>query len=248
MNRCIIDEDTNFEIIGVYELQKVNNQMYNSQNPLYKTSAYQRTNKESVDRDIFTKALEKAFVHETNSTDNHFIIGSSFHSVNLNSQILYRADKLLCWLLKEVKSQEIRNLYVTILAGARYNLITKEVHKKAYEGRMSACIAVLGPRRESIHPKISVNDDFEISIKLIRQGRRLQQNIPLFLQPMLTPYQLKLMKTKDESFLESFTYHKIFGVRADVSEEELKLFPDSDPRLRFFNCVCIRRSFYLKSS
>ena len=248
MNRCIIDEDANFEIIGVYELQTVNDQMYNSLNPLYKTSAYQRTYKESVDRDIFTEALEKAFVHETNSIDNHFIIGSSFHSVDLNSQILYRADKLLCWLLNEVKSQEIRNLYVTILAGARYNLITKEVHKKAYDGKMSACIAVLGPRRESIHPKISVNDDFEFSIKLIRQGKRLQQNIPLFLQPMLTPYQLKLMKTKDESFLESFTYHKIFGVEADVSEEELKLFPDSDPRLRFFNCVCIRQSCYLKSS
>jgi len=135
MNRCIIDESANFEIIGVYELQKVNDQMYNSLNPLFKTNAYQRTNKESVDKDIFTEAHEKAFVHETNSTDNHFIIGSSFHSVDLilhhsNSQTLSRADKLLNWLLNVVKSQEIKNLYVTILAGARYNLITKEVHKK----------------------------------------------------------------------------------------------------------------------
>ena len=77
MNRCIIDEDGIFEISGVYELQKVTDPMYNGSNPLYKTNASQRTNKESVDREVFAEAIEKASKHQTNSTDNHFIIGSA---------------------------------------------------------------------------------------------------------------------------------------------------------------------------
>ena len=111
MNRCIIDEDANFEISGVYELQKVSDLMFDRINPLFKTNANQRTNKEAVDRDIFTEALEKSAVQETNSTDNHFIIGSSFHSLNVRKpSVKNRLAKLLDWLHNEVKSQEIRSL------------------------------------------------------------------------------------------------------------------------------------------
>ena len=72
MNLCIVDEDANFEIGGVYELQKVKNSMFDRENPLFnfklnlKTNAYQRTHKEAVDMDIFAEALEKASMHETN--------------------------------------------------------------------------------------------------------------------------------------------------------------------------------------
>ena len=69
---------------------------------------------------------------------------------------------------------------------------------------------------------------------------------------MLDPYQLKLLETKDDSFLQSFTGHRIAkevaGARADVSEEELKRFPDSDPSLRYVNCFCLRQSYHMKSS
>ena len=79
MNRFIIDEDAKFEISGVYELQKVTEPMLNPLNPYFKTNANQRTNKEAVDKDIFTDAIEKACRLETNFSDSHFIIGSSFH-------------------------------------------------------------------------------------------------------------------------------------------------------------------------
>jgi len=93
--------------------------------------------------------------------------------------------------------------------------------------------------------QLSVNDDFELSIKLIQRGRRLQQNMVLYLNPLLNPYELKLFETKDETFLRSFSGHRFSG--ADVAEEELKLYPDSDPSLRYVSCMAFRRSFYLES-
>ena len=255
MNRCIIDEDAKFEIVGVYELQKVVDPMLNGFNPLFKTNASQRTDKEAVDRDTFTEAIEKACMHETNSTDNHFIIGSSFHAMALQKPtVKNRIAKLLDWLLNEIKSQEIRSLYVTILTGCRNTLITKEMHKVIYDGKKQLSYNVVwdGTIDKPIHFQMSVNNDFELSIKLIRHGRRQQQHTVLFLHLMLNPYELKLLENKDETFLRSFLGHhladKVPGARADVHEEELRCFPDSNPKLRFVNCFCLRWSFYLKSS
>ena len=264
MNRCIIDEDANFEIIGVYELLKVTDLMFNISNPLYKTNASQRTNKEAVDRDILAEALEKAQMHETNSTDNHFIIGSCFYSVpSEDIRIISRMDKLLDWLFNEVKTRKMRSLYVTILGGHRNNLITKGLHKRSYDGKDATYVTSYPVHSAREKPtktplQFSVNDDFELSIKLIRHGRRLEQDMQLFLQPMLNPYELKLIGKKDESFLRSFTRH-IAGLAdsipdtvpratADVTEEELKRFPDSDPSIRYVSCFCFRRSYHLKSS
>ena len=234
--------------------------MLNDYNPLFKTNAYQRTNKEAVDRDIFTEALEKASMHETNSIDNHFIIGSRFHAKMAVKKlsVINPVERLMHWLLNEVKSQEIRSLYVTILTGVRGNLITKEMHEDIYDEKASMMkksyyyTKVLIKEPNPLH--MSVNDDFELSIKLLRHGRRQQQiahGTVLFLHSMLNPYELKLMEEKDETFLQSFARHhltdQVPNARADVREEELRRFPDSDPRLRYVNCFCKELSLYLKS-
>ena len=263
MNRCIIDEDAKFEIVGVYELQKVTYLMGNRLNPLYKTNAYQRTYKEAVDRDIFTDAIEKACSHETNFTDNHFIIGSTFHAVyHPKNPVINRIDKFLDWLLDEMKSQEIKNLYVTFVNGKRHNLISNELHNCIYYVRDHPTDTWLlpGARNEPLtipalindESRISVNEDFELSIELIRRGRRLSQNFLLFLHPKLNPYEIKLIEKKDESFSQSFTGHWLADhdprIKVDVSDKELKYFPESDPGLRYVSCYCRRSSFYLKSS
>ena len=212
VNRCVIDENSNFEITSVYEIQKVTDPMCNYLNPLFKTNARQRTNKEAVDREILTDALEKACVNKTSSTDSHFIIGSLFHQdVSQN-----RLPKLQDWLLDQMKYQEINSLHVTFLTGAREFCITKETHENTYEGK-EPCIHTVPAewniplgvptRRRNLPFNSSVNDDFELAIQLIRNGRRLQQKIPSFLHQMLNPYQLKLIETKDETFLRSFTGH-----------------------------------------
>ena len=50
----------------------------------YKEFAAERTNKEAHDRDIFAEAMEKAKKNETALCDSHFVIGSFFHSTQLN--------------------------------------------------------------------------------------------------------------------------------------------------------------------
>lgn len=205
MNRCIINDDVIFETEGVYELQKVTEPMLYSVSPLFKENASQRTHKVAIDGNIFTEALEKTSLRETNSTENHFIIGSTFHTESIHGQQTYnRLDKLLEWLENEMKCHQIRSLYVTVLSGHRMRLVSKELNKTAYYGNWYT-FCTLEELLAGPLSSISVNNDFEMAIELIQQGRRLENYIELFLHPKLNSNQLKLMKTKNESFLQSFT-------------------------------------------
>ena len=231
-NRCIIDEQAEFEICGVYQLQKVEKLKDERRQPLYKTNANQRTFKEAMDRDTLSEALEKACLLESRSADTHFIIGSSFHTLVVEKPtVINRPRKLIEWMSDEMKFQEITSVYITLLAGHRNSMITNEMNIRAYDGKMEAHCTTPGAREKPIalYPKFSVNDDFELSFTLIQRGRRLQQGLHLFFHPMLTPHELHLIKTKDESFLRSFEHHLI-GLNPDVREEELKYYPDNDKK------------------
>ena len=233
-NRCIVDEDAQFEICGVYELQTSTDKIENTNNPLYKMFAKQRTFKEADDRETISEAMETAYLNETISVDTHFIIGSLFHMNRLMD-----ASKLVKWMSEELKLQELTTIYVTFVSGVRISLHTKAVNKAVNT------FSFEGLREQFKYPECSVNDDFEISIRLIQLGGRLTQFIKLFLLPMLTPNELKLMRTKDEKYLQTFSRH-CFGFDADVTKIELENFPDTNKRLRFVFCLCSRMSFYLQ--
>ena len=201
-NRCIIDEDTQFEICGVYELQRVTEPMINS-NSLYKNNAIQRTYKEAKDRDLISDAYEKACLNESNSMDTHFIIGSSFYTredFKFWPTVPNMPRKIKEWMLDELKGQELKKVYVSLLTGYRIGVISKEMSKAGKMNHLE-----FGWKNEPFNPKCSVNDDFELSISLMRHGRRLQEQMHLFLHPNITAHQLTLIKTKDESYLRSFT-------------------------------------------
>ena len=247
-NRFIIDEQAEFEICGVYQLQKVEQLMYERIQPLYKTNANQRTFKEAIDRDTLSEALEKAYLLESKSADTHFIIGSSFHSLAVEKPtVINRPRKLIEWMSDEMKFQELTSVYITLLAGHRNSMMTNEMNIRAYDGKMEAHCTTPGAREKPIalYPKSSVNDDFELSFTLIQRGRRLQQGAHLFFHPMLTPHELHLIRKKDDSYLRSFEHH-LLGLNPDVREEELKYYPDNDKKLRYVSCLCVRQSFNLK--
>ena len=82
-NRCIIDENAQFEICGVYELQHVSESMIVPTSPLYKTYARQRTLKEANDEETILEALEIAHLKESKSIDTHFVIGSFFIHIRI---------------------------------------------------------------------------------------------------------------------------------------------------------------------
>lgn len=250
-NRCVDEENAQFEISGVFELQHVSELMYERSNPMYKMEAVQRAYKEANDRYTISEAFEKAHLNESKSIDSHFIIGSSFHSLSVQwPTVIDRTRSLVEWMIDELKSLEIKTAYVTLLAGGRGGLLTKKMNTVAYDGKMRFDLTTPFARDKPIpiRPKFSVNDVFELSISLIRRGRRLKQNMHLFLHPMLTQHQLKLIERKDESYLRTFGNH-LNGRGLDICREELKFlgaFPDSNPRIRFVRCFCIRRTFYFE--
>ena len=303
MNRCIIKEDEYFEICGVYELQFVEDRMLSHQNPLYETSEKQRAIKETVDSGIFFEAVKHALLLETDFSDNHFIIGSSFYRETKNMTILsYEnlspddlvdisdsksfdcpvkdySETLQNWLLSSMIFLQIQSIYVTVLAGNRYNLMTQDMHKCVYDGWNSAlyanmlpnsmakclnsqlCRATFKPSKIPIYDNVfPANDDFELAIELIRNGRRLKQNMVLFLHPTLNPYQMKLKTEKNESFMRSFTGHrsyrmkrhqtngsiffqKIFGNENEYMKTDMAF---DDPDLTFVKSICLRQSYHLK--
>ena len=54
-NHCVIDEDAQFEIFGVFNLQYESDAMIDPKNPLYKTNARQTTFTEANNREAITK-------------------------------------------------------------------------------------------------------------------------------------------------------------------------------------------------
>ena len=154
-------------------------------------------------------------------------------------------------MLDELKFQEIKMVYVTLLDGVRTCLCTNRVNKIAYDAKLVLSVdATTTPlpkyRPTRFTPKFSVNDDFEISISMIQNGRRLHQRTLPFLHQMLTPYQLKLMEAKDGNFLKTFDNHLAGDpLDADVPPSELIAFPDTNLKMKFVKCLCERHSFSL---
>ena len=217
MNRCVIEEGY-FDIRGVYQLQFVEDRLFTQFHSLYGYSDKRRDKKEDADRKIFVEALKKASSIENDFTDNHFIIGSSyyrkttsfvsrippffnrFHLIGFPT-VGDLPTKLESWLASAMMLYGIQNIYITVLSGHRYNLITKDMVNCVYAGDYSIPMHINSPNGFS--PDFPVNDDFELAIKLLRNGRRLQQNMLLHLHQMLNLNQLKLREERNKPFLKS---------------------------------------------
>ena len=129
----------------------------------------------------------------------------------------------------------------------RLALMPLGMNKEAYDGGLEFKKELYNQKNEiPAIPKTSVNDDLEFMIDLVLHGMRIEaQLMELFINPMLTPHQLKLIETKDQSFLQWFAKNRS-GQSPEVYEDILKNYPDDNPKLRFVGCLCFRQSFYLK--
>ena len=243
-NRCVIDEDAQFEVIGVYWLQNVTKSMYELNDPLYKAHSKQRTSKEAYDRETISEALEEAYAHETASVDTHFIIGSCFYSNRIfRTASENRLDKLLEWMQDELELSDMKTINISLLGGYRCGLIMKKM--------VQGVLASIDPRDDRIFTS-SVHEDFEFAIHHIRRGRRSQQTPYLFLQQKLPPYQFDLIKARNEHFLQTFIssngalgpFRERFS--PEVPPDDLKECSDPELKVRFINCLCFRLSYCLK--
>ena len=202
MNRLIVDEEAQFEIIGIYNLKKSRREMIDFEHPDYKKFAKERTEKEAFDKDLVFEVMEKAFLHHTTSADAHFIIGSAFH-------VGIRAS-LFGWISSEIKDIGLESLYCTVYFGSREYLITKELSDACYDGQKFIDRTKQRdlPLKLFDNMKSSINDDLEDFVHQIRNGCRPSMNLSnemvmLYLHKMLTKIELKKVHNADSQFWNS---------------------------------------------
>ena len=209
-----------------------NRWIHNPGIPDYKKFAKERTEKEAFFRDLISEAMEKAILHQTTSTDSHFIIGSMFHCFNYaNTQSRFALTKMLCnWISDEIKVIGLQSLYVTFYTGYREVLITNDVSITCYNENFLRA----GPIKLSQEFKSSINNDLEDFIHEIQNGRRpamisLEQPDILYLHKMLTKKELIQVQNLHSPFWNSIVGRtgilcvpEAPGLEAKMSYNDLK--------------------------
>lgn len=256
MNRSVVGEEDQFEIIGVYNLQKVEKLMYDHQDPDYKYHATKRTEKEANDRNTFSEALEKASQFVSTKVDTHFVIGSCFHGINDTSAPY--TTKLFKFLFDEIEEIELKSVFVTLFGGFRIQLVSKETCKDMYEGKAEFSSQHFDAWRIPLpyKYKCSINEDIEILIRNLLDGKRLQEECTLFLNIMLNSMQLKQVEENDENFwmtLDNYQatitenikwWAKMTNARLD--KDQTNPSSTSDPNMKFVRCKIYRHSVHLQ--
>ena len=64
MNRFVVEEDAQLEVSGIYHFKMARKSVLDKSNPLFKTYAKQRTEKEAFDKDVLSDALENVMVKQ----------------------------------------------------------------------------------------------------------------------------------------------------------------------------------------
>ena len=72
MNRFIVEEDAQVEISGIYHFKMARKSILDKSNPLFKTYAKQRIEKEAFDKDLLSDALEKVMNRQESFLFGHF--------------------------------------------------------------------------------------------------------------------------------------------------------------------------------
>ena len=98
----------------------------------------------------------------------------------------------------------------------RLEIITKEAMEKYCKGEE--------------YPKVSVNNDLESLFENLRLGKEPDESVWTYFLPKLTREELKLVKTKEKTYLQTFV-KGYFGGNPDVEEGEMEL---SESDLKFF--------------
>lgn len=155
MNRCVVDEDSQVEVIGTFKLKKLKQNMINFRdgNPEYKNSEKERAEKEAFDKSLILQALNQAAITTKNeSVNSQFIFGSQFHPLHI--QIIhpqhgffdirtiagtYRkaSSRLFQWISNEMKALNLESLQCTMYKGIRSFLMSKEMSVAYYAKQMT---------------------------------------------------------------------------------------------------------------
>ena len=178
LNRFSIDEDTSFELSGVYYFKShVQRTKKGTYNPLIIP-----IKKELFDKQVIDSAFKKIVESKTKHMDTHFVFAGRYY--------LMHHDKLKSFILKGMENYNIKKVMVTIMDGWREKIITMEK-------MVSYCTG-------EEYLKESVNDDIDNLFENIRLGIEPDAYVATYFLPMLTENELKLVEEKNSIYLKTF--------------------------------------------
>ena len=231
LNRFTIDEDAAFEIIGVHELSKSRLELTDEESEVYDNL----TTDEELD-EYFTKAVEndfEVFDIAFNNALEKWTPGINFHVIyaGCNYITAYMNPNELIPIISDIMAgTKLMSLTFTMISMIRMNVITKEVMKDFYKGKIQDCFGFNG---------WSVQDDLD---RFFDQTKNFQFIDPstafMFFLPKLTDDELILLRNKDENYLKLYAdFH--FDKNPDVNEAEMI---KSKSKSKFAYCMCFRIS------
>ena len=246
MNRFIVDEDAQFEVIGVYYLQPANEPMMNDRSKDFRQNLYidRRIEKWMLDQTVILHALYVASSIQTKSARSHFIFGSYFYSFTcayfFDTIRLIRIPRLCEWILDLLSELELNSLQCTFYHSERIELITQQHSSDLFSGFTVPFSMIFSSRFENASPKPSVNDDLEQFLHEIQNNKQRKENFTCsYLHPMLTQEELQEIKNEDSSF-----WTKVCNKRSrDIDSQMMSAFPKFVPH-GIFNFIDIRCKRY----
>ena len=136
-------------------------------------------------------------------------------------------EHLESYILERMEKYKIKKTMVTVIGLWRTRLLTKEKMENYCMGKEDE--------------KQSVNDDLESLFDEIRIGKKPDKYVEIYFLPKLTNQELELVESKDQNFMNTFSY----GLDADVPEVEMKA---SESDSKFVRAYGSRRTFIIENS
>ena len=232
MNKFIIDEDAQFEIVRVYhfktlrespETKPYHEWIHRYTEPECFQWLQDKTTKFDSDTKIVYNALETAIAIKGHGVGAHFIVGSRFH---LNFTFFQLFDRVADY----ARKNNLISLQCTLVEGKRINLITQEMTTDLLSGgTMSLDFTMIDDRWNPIvKPKPTVNDDLEKLMQDIQNRKSIKEPMTYsYAHQMLTFEELQeIQNSKSDFWRKVDRESSFFGNMRLLSDRSVTKFID----------------------
>ena len=178
---------------------------------------------------------------EINELMPHFVYCGDHYSSSKEAQ--YKLQEMF---LEKMGKHGVQSAMLTLMSSFRSHLVTKEKVKKAYKE------SIIYPERSLSTGKMikleqSIHEDLETLFHNLQNKVDIKKvNVPIgcvhsYFFPMLTEKEKKLVESKNEEHLKTYSKHS-YGENPDVDPKEMAL---SDSKSKFVHSNCWRMTYPL---
>ena len=199
--------------------------------------------KEHNDLDVIDQGVLSINHAEINELMPHFIYCGDHYSGSKEAQ--YELQEMF---LDKMRKHGVQSAMLTLMSLSRSHLVTKEKVKKAYKE------SIIYPQPSFSTGKMikleqSIHEDLETLFRNLQNQVDVKKvNVPIgcvhsYFFPMLTVKEKKLVESKNEEHLQTYSKHSWYGENPDVDPKEMAL---SDSKSKFVHSHCWRMTYPLK--